>query len=42
MVDCQEQVDNLQENQPDITSIKNKRKKLEQLEYKIQDKITKI
>ena len=42
VVDCQEQVDNLQENQPDITSIKNKRKKLEQLEYKIQDKITKI
>ncbi len=40
--ECQEQVEKLQEKQPDINAIKSKKKKLEQLEYKLQDKINKI
>ena len=38
----QETVDKLQENKNDIESVKAKKKKLEQFDYKLQDKISKL
>lgn len=38
----QKEIENLQKNQEDITVIKQKKKKIEQLEFKLQDKINKL
>ena len=38
----QKQIEKLQENQEDISTVKHKKKKIEQLEYKLQDKIDKL